>query len=281
MKLIDAFKRVLEGFIIGVANIVPGVSGGTMALIMGIYDRLIHAINTIPLTSPKHILKGEFSEFKDKIMDIDLELLIPLGIGIFAATISLARVIEYLLDSYTAVTYSFFFGLVMASVGIIYKYIEKIDASNIGSASIGFLFAFLFVGLNSIQSNHSLPVIFFSGALAIISMILPGISGSFILVFLQQYHFMITALNDLDIPVIIVFMAGAISGLFGFSKLLDFLIQHKRSVTMAFLFGLMLGALRVPITKAMESDPGMLEIVIPAAVGALLVSILELHYVKR
>ncbi|MFO7991005.1 MAG: DUF368 domain-containing protein [Thermoplasmata archaeon] len=281
MKLVDACKRVLDGFIIGMANIIPGVSGGTMALIMGIYDRLIHAINTIPLTSPKHIIKGEFSEFKKKIMDIDYDLLLPLGIGIFIATLSGARVIEYLLDSYTAVTYSFFFGLIMASVGVIYKYIEKIDASNIGSAALGFLFAFFFVGLNPIQSNHSLPVIFFSGALAIISMILPGISGSFILVFLQQYHFMITALNDLDMPVIIVFLGGAFSGLFGFSKLLDFLIQHKRSVTMSFLFGLMLGALRVPITKAVSSNPSMLEVVIPAAVGALIVSILELHYVKR
>ncbi len=267
--------------LIGIANMIPGVSGGTIALVSGIYDRLIHAINTIPLSAPITLIREGGNAFRERLNEIDLPFLIPLGIGILIASLSIARIIEHLLDNYTAATYSFFFGLILASVGLIYKYIERIDASNVFFATIGFLSAFFFVGTEGLSTNHSPLMIFIAGALAITTMILPGISGSFMLVFLQQYHYLLRALNDMDIFVITVFMAGALTGLFVFSRLLEILIKQHRSVTISFLFGLMLGGLRVPITEAMSVSPTMLEVVIPAAIGAAVVSIIELYYIKK
>ncbi len=278
MKVKKFLERVFLGMLIGMANIVPGVSGGTLALITGIYDRLVHAINTIPLSSPIKIIKGGRKELKKRLKDIDYPFLIPLCIGILIASLSIARVIEYLLDAHTAIIYSFFLGLILASVGIIYKYIERLDFSNVLFGVIGFFSAYLFLGMSSIETNHSPQVIFAAGALAIITMVLPGISGAFMLVFLQQYHYMLSALNRMDIPLIIIFMTGAVIGLFGFSRVVEYLINKHRSITMSFLFGLMLGGLRVPIENAMSVSPSIYEIVIPAAAGAVTVSILELKY---
>ncbi len=269
------------GMLIGIANMIPGVSGGTIALVSGIYDRLIHAINTIPLSAPLTLVKEGRNKFWERVNEIDFQLLIPLGIGILIASLSIARVIEHLLDNYTAATFSFFFGLILASVGLIYKYIERIDASNILFAVLGFLSAYLFIGMEGLSTNHSPAMIFIAGALAISTMILPGISGSFMLVFLQQYHYLLSALNSMDLFVITVFMAGALTGLFVFSRLLEILIKHHRSITISFLFGLMLGGLRVPITEAMSVSPTLLEIVIPAALGAAVVSLIELYYIKK
>ncbi len=281
MKAKLFIERMVLGMLIGIANMIPGVSGGTIALVSGIYDRLIHAINTIPLSAPITLIQEGGSAFRERLNEIDLPFLIPLGIGILLASLSVARIIEHLLNNYTAATFSFFFGLILASVGLIYKYIERIDASNIFFAGIGFLSAYFFVGMEGLSTNHSPLMIFIAGALAISTMILPGISGSFMLVFLQQYHYLLRALNNMDIFVITVFMAGALTGLFVFSRLLEILIKDHKSVTISFLFGLMLGGLRVPITEAMSVSPTMLEIVIPAAIGAAVVSMIELYYVKK
>lgn len=281
MELKKSLKRIFEGILIGVANIIPGVSGGTMALITGIYDRLVHSINTIPLRSPLLLLKGDITGFKKKMSTIDFSFLAPLGIGVLVATLFLARQMEPLLENYPAPINSFFFGLIFASVGVIYKYIDEIHIYSIVSAAGGFFFALFLGGLQTLQANHSLPIIFLSGMVAIVSMILPGISGSFILVFLRQYKYMLHALNTLNFLVISVFMVGAVIGLFGFAKLLDYLIQHRKSVTMAFLFGLMLGALRVPAEKAMAVDPSFIEVILPAAVGAAFVAVLESYYLTE
>lgn len=271
-------KRFFEGILMGLANIIPGVSGGTIALITGIYERLIHAINTLPLKSPLLLLEGDIDGFKKKLSDIDYHFLIPLTIGIATATIVLARFIEFLLNNFQGPTFAFFFGLILASAGTLYIRLEKIDLKVLISAAIGFLFAFYTVSLPVLKTNHSLPVIFISGAVAIVSMILPGISGSFILVFLHQYEYMLNALNNLDIPVIIVFMLGAVIGLFSFTRLLEYLIDRHRGATLAFLFGLMLGALRITVEKVRAASPNYLIIIISALVGIVLVVILEFKY---
>lgn len=261
------------------ANIIPGVSGGTMALVTGIYDRLIHSINTIPIDAPMILLKGDFQKFRKKLREIDYRFLIPLIFGILIGSLLLARAIEYLLDSLPAATYSFFFGLILAGLGVIYKYIEKIDLKTILWGVGGFLFAFLIVGLPTFQTDPSLPIVFIAGFFAIISMILPGISGAFILIFLQQYDYMLHALNDFDIPVILTFIIGGTVGLFGFSRLLDFLLKNHKSVMMAFLFGLMVGGLRAPGLEIAAISPPLYEIILPALVGSILVILLEYRYV--
>ena len=176
----------------GSADIVPGVSGGTIALITGIYERLIYAISRIRFSFLKPLLKANFSEFKEKLIDeIDFELFVPLILGIGIAFITLAKVISYLLDTQTAYTFSFFLGLILASAYILYTRLENFNIKLIIISLIGIILSYIFVGLNPIATNHSLIVIFISGLIAICAMILPGISGSFLLLLLGQYQYML------------------------------------------------------------------------------------------
>ena len=233
----------------GMADIIPGVSGGTMALITGIYERLIHSIRSVDFKFIPLTFKRDWKGAKENFLSIDFPLLIPLGIGIAIAFLSLARIMRILLDDHTAPTYAFFFGLILASAGIVSKYVEKFDKGHFISGLGGFLFVFLLIGIDELDGNHSPPMIFLSGAIAICAMILPGISGSLILLIIGQYDYMLDALNDRHIVDLATFLAGAFVGIVLFSRLLDYMIQHHKSMTMAFLFGLMLGALRVPVEK--------------------------------
>ncbi len=278
MKEISFIKRTLQGTAIGLANVVPGVSGGTMALILGIYRRLIHAINTLPLTLPIKFIRGE--DVKEDWNDIDFRFLLPLGIGVVIATLLLARVMEFLLETYSTASYSFFIGLILASLFVVYRYIDPTGVREVLSGVIGFLVAFFVVGGNGITGTHNPISIFFGGVFAVASMILPGISGSLVLVLLGEYHYMLHALNTFDIFNIVIFVAGGLVGLFGFAKLLEYMLDRSTSITMAFLFGLMFGGLRVPLKTAMLNDPSLFHIVIPASVGALLLYLMEYHRTK-
>ena len=169
----------LKGLFMGAADIIPGVSGGTIALITGIYERLINAISRINLKFILFFLRGDFERSKKNFKEIDFPLFIPLLLGIVVAIFTLSKVILFFLTAYTPFMYAFFFGLILASAIFIYKHTGELSLKNILFIIIGFLFAFLFLGLNVIQINHSLPVVFISGAIAICAMILPGISGAF------------------------------------------------------------------------------------------------------
>lgn len=275
MKVKESIIWFLEGIVMGLANITPGVSGGTMALLMGIYERLIHAINTIPLKSPLSLFVGDKEKFLKKVRTIDYKFLLPLIIGITSSTLILARLISTFLNQFQAITFAFFFGLIFASAGSIYHRIEHFEMTTIIPGILGFLSAFYIVGLSPFEANHSFPIIFFSGLLAIPTMILPGISGSFILIILQQYEYLINALNRLDILVIVVFMSGAVAGLFSFAKIVEILFKKHRKATLVFLFGLILGGLRAPVVRTFRADPTFAEWMIPAIVGASLVSVLD------
>jgi len=282
------FSLFLKGILMGSADIVPGVSGGTMALITGIYQRLIHAIKGIDLKFIPYFLQGERKKAKENFKAIDFQLLVPLGLGILLAFLTLARVIRYLMDDHRALVFAFFFGLILASAGIVYKYIEKIDIRNVLSALAGFVFVVLVIGLKELGENHSLPVIFLAGMVAIIAMILPGISGSLIMVILNQYEYMLDALRNFreHILDILVFMVGAVLGLAAFSRLLDYLLREHKSVTMAFLFGLMLGALRKPMEEiggevgTSFASMDFAGVVIAAVVGFAAVLLVELQAKK-
>ncbi len=278
MEEIGFIKRTLQGIAMGLANVVPGVSGGTMALILGIYPRLIHSINTLPLRVPIKLIKGE--DIKDDIEQIDFRFLVPLALGVIVATLLLARAIGFFLSSYTSATYSFFFGLILASLIVVYRYIDKIGLYEVICGFAGFFFAFFIVGAGGIGGQHTSLSVFLAGVFAIASMILPGISGSFILVFLGEYEYMLSALNSLDLPVIAIFLIGGLIGLFGFAKILEYLLDRAHSATMVFLFGLMFGGLRVPFERAMIDPPSILHVVIPAVVGALMLYVFEYFRTK-
>ena len=253
----EIFLIFLRGLFMGSADIIPGVSGGTIALITGIYERLIYAISSIKFSFLKPLLTGNFADFKTKLIEeIDFELFIPLFLGIGIAFITLAKVISYLLDTQTAYTFSFFLGLILASAYILYTKLDDLNIKIIVITAIGIILSYVFVGLNPIATNHSLIVIFISGLIAICAMSLPGISGSFLLLLLGQYQYMLNALNSRNLIEIIVFGIGAVIGILGFSKLLNYLLEKYESATMAFLIGIMLGTLRLPVMKITSSANG-------------------------
>lgn len=286
MKLIklniETFLIFLRGLFMGTADVIPGVSGGTIALITGIYERLIHAISRIDFKFILYLFKGDFKKFKQNaVQEIDFELFIPLLLGIGLAILTMSKVISFLLANYPAVTFAFFFGLIFASAIFVYNHVDELNIKNLAFVVFGFIFAIIFVGLNPIQANHSLPIIFLSGAVAICAMILPGISGAFVLLLLNQYEYMINALNNLQFSEIITFCIGALVGILSFSRVLDYLLTHHKSITMAFLVGLMIGTLRLPYEKIVVSMESPIPIVIAAVIGFLIVFVLEKKFENK
>ena len=279
----DMILIFLRGLFMGSADIVPGVSGGTIALITGIYERLISGISRIKFGFLKPLLKGDISTFKTKLIEeIDFELFIPLILGIGIAFITLAKVISYLLDTHTAYTFSFFLGLILASAYILYTKLNDFNIKLIIITAIGIILSYIFVGLNPIAANHSLIVLFISGLIAICAMILPGISGSFLLLLLGQYQYMLNALNSRNVVEILVFCAGALIGILGFSKLLNYLLEKYESATMAFLIGIMLGTLRLPVMKITTTMQGSwLVCIILAVIAFAIIIVLEKKFKKE
>ena len=270
----------LKGLFMGSADIIPGVSGGTIALITGIYERLVHAISSINFTFMKPLLKGDFSGFKERVLyEIDFELFIPLLLGIAVAFLSLAKLISYLLVAQTANIFAFFLGLILASAYILYTKLDGLNFKLIITTVIGIVLSYIFVGLNPIAANHNLIVIFFSGIIAICAMILPGISGSFLLLLLGQYQYMLNCLSNLKITEMLVFVVGAVIGILGFSKILNYLLENHESITMAFLIGIMIGTLRLPIDKITTSISGSwIPCVVLAVIGFVLIIVMERRF---
>ena len=267
----------------GSADIVPGVSGGTIALITGIYGHLIEAISRIKFAFIKPLLKGDFKGFINGIFEeIEFKFFIPLVLGIGIAFLTLAKVVTYCMEVHTALTFSFFLGLIIASAVILFKKLNEVNLKNFLFAVIGAVLTFIFVSLNPIAANHSLLVIFLSGMIAICAMILPGISGSFLLLLLGQYKYMLEALHQLRLTEIIVFVVGALIGILGFSKILNYLLKNHEKVTMAFLIGVMIGSLKVPSVEIANatglSFSGLFPCLIVAIIGFALIIILETRF---
>ena len=279
----EAFLILIRGLLMGSADIVPGVSGGTIALITGIYGHLIEAISNIRFGFLKPLVKGDFKGFWNQLLEeIDFKFFIPLILGIGIAFLTLAKVVTYCMEYHTALTYSFFLGLIIASAVILFRKIEKINIKHVLCAVIGLILTYIFVSLNPIAANHSLLIIFISGMIAICAMILPGISGSFLLLLLGQYKYMLTALHEFHLSEIAVFAVGAVIGILGFSKILNFLLKNYEELTMAFLIGVMLGSLKVPAVEIVSSASvdvfGILPCIVVAIVGFALIIVLETKF---
>lgn len=231
---------VLKGMAMGAADIVPGVSGGTIAFITGIYEELINSINNCDLSALRKLFKEGFGAFWKHINGTFLVTLI-LGVGI--SLVSLANVISYLLEAHPVLIWSFFFGLIIASVWLVGKSITKWSPGAALALVAGIAVAFYLSSLTNVAHVEGDWFIFVSGMIAICAMILPGISGSFILVMLGSYHKVLGAIKDKDLMLIALFGAGCVIGLLAFSKVLKFLFSRFKNVTIALLTGFMIGAL--------------------------------------
>lgn len=239
-SLKDYAFLVLKGMGMGAADVVPGVSGGTIAFIVGIYDELINSIKSINGKSLKLFFTGKFAAFW-KIINGSFLFSILLGIGI--SVFSLAKIITWLLVEHPILVWSFFFGLVLASTWFVAKDIKGWNWKTILGFVVGVVVAFYITVATPAQTPEYLWFIFLCGAIAICAMILPGISGSFILVLLGKYFFIMDAVKTFDLLIIAVFGAGAVIGITSFSRILSYALKHVRNITLAVLSGFMLGSL--------------------------------------
>jgi putative membrane protein len=274
MRLKEPLIIFIKGLFMGTADIIPGVSGGTIALITGIYERLVHAISSIDLRFISHFIKRDFDGAKKSIRNIDFQLFIPLLIGIGLAIILMSRVMDYFLQNFEAPTYAFFFGLILASAVLLYRKVEGFSVIIMLFSITGFLAGFFFTGLATLQIGHSLPIIFVSGMIAICAMILPGISGAFILLLLNQYEYMLSVLKDFQFLEIFIFIIGALIGILAFSRVLDRVLRKYKSYTLAFLIGLMLGALRLLYENVESSIDSIWPVVISGLLGFFIILVL-------
>ncbi|WP_028614842.1 DUF368 domain-containing protein [Halopseudomonas pelagia] len=230
----------LKGMAMGAADVVPGVSGGTIAFISGIYDRLLGAIAAC---TPNKLIWLARGRFRETWQAIDGAFLFTLFAGILTSIASLARLISYLLDNHSELLWSFFFGLILVSVWLVGRQIYRWTAWTIGAFVLGAMFAYLITVAVPLQWPATPVMIFLAGAIAICAMILPGISGSFILLLLGLYAVVLEAVKDFNLSLISVFALGCVAGLLSFSRLLSWLLAHARNITLAFLTGLLVGSL--------------------------------------
>ena len=274
MRAKETLIIFIKGLFMGIADIIPGVSGGTIALITGIYIRLVHAISGINLRFISRLVKGDFEGAKKSIGDIDFQLFIPLLTGIGLAVFLMSNLLDYLLQNFEASTYAFFFGLILASAVLLYKQIKGLSVKIMIFSIAGFLAGFFLAGLATLQIGHSLPVIFLSGMIAICAMILPGISGAFMLLFLGMYDYMIDVLKNLQFLEIFIFILGALIGILAFSRVLNYILRKYESITISFLIGLMLGALRLLYDNVASTMDSIVHVVISGLLGFLIILIL-------
>ncbi|WP_206613426.1 DUF368 domain-containing protein [Parahaliea mediterranea] len=246
----------LRGVLMGAADIVPGVSGGTIAFITGIYDRLLGAIRAFDLALVELLLKGQI---KAAWRHVDGGFVLALVAGIATSILSLARLIAWLLVTHPVPLWAFFFGLILASALVLLRQVGVWNPARLACLLVGIAFA-LAVALSPVLGLESagLPAVFGAGFIAICAMILPGISGSFILVLLGMYAVVLNALKAFDLLFIAVFGAGAACGLLCFSRLLHWLLSHRRPGTLALLTGFLFGSLAVvwPWKEALDWAPG-------------------------
>ncbi|MCF6333267.1 MAG: DUF368 domain-containing protein, partial [Draconibacterium sp.] len=236
----EYFILVLKGMGMGAADVIPGVSGGTIAFISGIYEELINSIKSINLNAMKLFFTGKFEAFWNSINGTFLlSVFVGVGISIF----SLAKGLEYLLNHFPILVWAFFFGLIVASAIYVARAINNWKIATIIAGIAGIAAAWFITIISPAEANITYWFIFLSGAIAICAMILPGISGSFILVLLGMYKFILTAVGNFDIAIILTFLAGAVIGIIAFSNVLSWLLRKYHNITIAVLAGFMVGSL--------------------------------------
>ncbi len=243
IELKDYLFLLIKGFGIGAANVIPGVSGGTIALITGIFERLIDAVKSFNMFTLKLILKGRFKEF---VKHTDLFFLIAVFVGAGISIMSFAVLLEFLFDNYPVYVWSYFFGLIFASVFFVGKTIEnKKNVSVIISFIIGTSIAFLFSILTPGAENSNFFFLILCGVVGIISMILPGLSGSFVLILMGNYRLVMSAITRFDLSILIPVGIGVVIGLPAFSQILSWIFKKFKDATLSVLTGFIFGSLGI------------------------------------
>lgn len=249
----------------GAADLVPGVSGGTMAFILGIYHQLLDALHAINLEFLRLILT---LRWKEAFQVFPWRFLLALLFGIGAAIVSLSRPIHWALEEHPSLVWAFFFGLVLGSVLVVRKRVRAWSLPLLLLTGIATGLTFYLVGLIPLETPHTPVLVFLSGAIAICAMILPGISGAFILVLLGKYGYILKSLISFDLFVLLVFGAGCVIGLLSFARLLRWLIGRFHDPTVAALTGLMIGSLRKvwPWQVPISLDSSITNLTLPQAI---------------
>ena len=237
----DYITLFFKGIFMGIADAMPGISGGTIALLLGIYEELIESISELKISLFSKLINKGFKSFWEKLNGNFLLVLVS-GIGI--SLISFVKISASFLESFPLFIWSFFLGLIFATVYVIYKLINQWHNLNFFFLIISIIFSIFLSSFSAYDTDEiSLLYILFSGIIASSAMILPGISGSLILVILGVYAYLIKALDNLDMIVIFTFISGAIIGLLGFSKILKYLFNNHRDATYTIMLGLVIGSI--------------------------------------
>ena len=237
----EHIANFLKGFAMGVANVIPGVSGGTIALLTGIFERLINALKSFDVEAVRLLLKFKFREFAQHV---DFGFLLSVFVGVGVSIISVAKLLEFLFQSYPVYVWSFFFGLILVSVWFVGKSIGKIDVAAAVSFVVGAAVAFGLSVMNPATENTAFWYLIICGAVAVCSMILPGLSGSFVLILMGNYQLiMIYAVSHFDMGIIVPVAIGVVVGLLAFSHFLSWLLSRYARQTMAVLTGFIFGSL--------------------------------------
>ena len=292
-RIMESIFIFFKGLAMGSADIIPGVSGGTIALITGIYERFVFALKSINLKFLLYFILGlknkkNFKKAKESFFSIDFSFLIPLILGIIVAFLTLANLLGFLLDTIPTQTFAFFFGLILASAAhVYYSHKSLFHISSVFYIIVGIVIGFLIVGLEGVQLDHSLIMIFASGIISFCAMILPGLSGAFMLLVLGQYGFLLSVLRELthfqffNLPFVFAYGLGGIIGILGFSRVLSFLFSKYKSSTIAFITGLMIGALRKPAMEIRIDPSNIFFTILSICLGILLVLIFFLMELRK
>ena len=240
-NIIKNIVVALKGYAMGAANVIPGVSGGTIALLTGIFNELIDALDAIMSFSTwKLLIKGQLKEFWETIHGT---FLLWLAVGVIISVFSLAKLMDYVLDHHPVQTWAFFFGLIIVSAVFMLSDIKGWKGSDVAWLVFGVALGAFICLLSPTETTSAMWFIAVCGAIAICTMILPGISGSFILVLLGKYEYIMEAVSELNIPVLLVFAIGCLVGIVAFSKFLHWLIGRFEKQTLLVLIGFTIGAL--------------------------------------
>jgi len=291
----------LKGAAMGAADSVPGVSGGTIALITGIYERLIAALTALDPDVLRHLPDADTSEGRQRILQdlrrMDTLFLVVLGLGVATSIVTVSRFVHAALEVARPQTFAFFFGLIAASAVVLYEHLSVRTPLEIGAAIVGFGLAFLLSGASAGGGGlgHSLPVVFGAGAIAVSATVLPGISGALILLLLGQYEYLtgeLTGFVDALLAlggdglfsgflVVATFLAGAVVGVVTIAHGVKRALERHREATIAFLVSLMVGSLRLPAVEAVDGADLMAFAEVTTVLGAALagaVAVLLLDY---
>lgn len=230
----------LKGFCMGIADLIPGISGGTIALILGIYEELLDSIKSFDLSFLKDIARFKF---RQAFARTGWKFLAFLLIGIGSAIFSLSRLMVWLLEDYPQYIFGFFLGLILATVPMLLGFVKKWDVPKAVCLVASAVAGYMVMSLVPVRTPDTFPLVFLSGAIAICAMILPGISGSFMLVVLGKYYTILNAIHEKDIGILATFTAGIVVGILTFVRLVSWLLKRFHDMTMASMTGIVIGSL--------------------------------------